>query len=452
MMVTWRTAALVALGAIVNLAGAALLSGWPNPWLVAAIAVGVVLALALLDAALAGSPAEVSMSRSGETQTRLGESATVTLSVTNTGVRGIFGDLRDAWVPSAGASPYSRDIALNPGESAAFPTELTPTRRGERRAVRVTIRSYGPLRLSFRQATAKRAALLTPSWTVTVLPRFDSRKYLPEKLSRLRIIDGMVVTRGRGQGTEFDTLREYVIGDDVRSIDWRSSARRHDVLVRTWRPERDRRVVCVLDTGRTSAARLGADPATGTAGEPRLDAAMDAALLLTTLATYADDRVDLLAIDTRVRVAHSSGSKRTAQSRLITALAGLEPSLVETDWERVVGEVLRRERRRALVVLFTALEPGALSHGLLPVLPLLVARHRVVLAAVHDTALAELAERRDGAADVYAAASAERALAERRRMRAALTGSEVEVVDEPMARFAPAVVDAYLRLKAAGKL
>ena len=75
----------------------------------------------------------------------------------------------------------------------------------------------------------------------------------------------------RGQGTEFDSLREYVVGDDVRSIDWRATARRADVVVRTWRPERDRRVVIVLDTGRTSAGRVGVDP---TAGDPeRLAAA-----------------------------------------------------------------------------------------------------------------------------------------------------------------------------------
>ena len=84
-----------------------------------------------------------------------------------------------------------------------------------------------------------------------------------------------------------------MIGDDVRSIDWRASARAHDVVVRTWRPERDRRVLCLLDTGRTSAARIG--------DEPRLDAAIDAALLLSVLATRAEDRVDLLAVDTAVR-------------------------------------------------------------------------------------------------------------------------------------------------------
>ena len=64
----------------------------------------------------------------------------------------------------------------------------------------------------------------------------------------------------RGQGTEFDSLREYVLGDDVRSIDWRATARRADVVVRTWRPERDRRILIVLDTGRTSAGRVGTSP------------------------------------------------------------------------------------------------------------------------------------------------------------------------------------------------
>ena len=98
-----------------------------------------------------------------------------------------------------------------------------------------------------------------------MLPPFLSRKHLPSRLAKLREIDGLLPTLIRGQGTEFDSLREYVVGDDVRSIDWRATARRADVMVRTWRPERDRRVVIVLDTGRTAAGRVGVDP---TAADP----------------------------------------------------------------------------------------------------------------------------------------------------------------------------------------
>ena len=107
---------------------------------------------------------------------------------------------------------------------------------------------------------------------VRVLPAFPSIRHLPSRLARLRELDGRAAVRVRGQGTEFDSLREYVLGDDVRSVDWRASARSRSVVVRTWQPERDRRVVLVLDTGRTSAGRVD--------DVPRLDSAMDAALLL----------------------------------------------------------------------------------------------------------------------------------------------------------------------------
>src|SRR5260370_1321498 len=109
--------------------------------------------------------------------------------------------------------------------------------------------------------------------TVRAPPAFRSRRHLAENLSRLRLLGGQRRALLRGQGSEFGSLREYVTGDDVRSIDWRATARFRDVMVRTWRPERDRQILIVLDTGRTSAGRVG--------GVPRLDASMDAALLLT---------------------------------------------------------------------------------------------------------------------------------------------------------------------------
>ncbi len=162
---------------------------------------------------------------------------------------------------------------------------MRPTRRGDRLAARVTVRSLGPLGLAARQGSHE------VPWRLRVLPPFTSRRHLPSRLARLRELDGRTAVMVRGQGTEFDSLREYVVGDDVRSIDWRATARAADVMVRTWRPERDRRVLLVLDTGRTAAGRVG--------DAPRLDAAMDAALLLAALASRAGDRVDLLAYDRR---------------------------------------------------------------------------------------------------------------------------------------------------------
>ncbi len=138
----------------------------------------------------------------------------------------------------------------------------------------------------------------------------------------------------RGEGTEFDSLREYVPGDDTRSIDWRATARQTTVAVRTWRPERDRHVLIVLDTGRTSAGRVG--------DVPRLDASMDAALLLTALASRAGDRVGLLAYDRRLRAQVQGRSAGDVLPAVTDALAPLEPELVETDARGLVATALSR--------------------------------------------------------------------------------------------------------------
>ena len=201
----------------------------------------------------------------------------------------------------------------------------------------------------------------------------------PSRLARLRDLDGRSAVRVRGQGTEFDSLREYVRGDDVRSIDWRASARNRNVVVRTWQPERDRRVVLVLDTSRVSAARVE--------DVPRLDSAMEAALLLTALAARAGDRVDVVTGDRRVRTRLRLAGARDATSRLEDAMAGLTPEIAEADWTALAGAVQSFGRQRALLVLLTPLEPSAVEEGLLPVLPVLVAHHRVVLASVHDPEL-----------------------------------------------------------------
>ncbi|WP_067963420.1 DUF58 domain-containing protein [Nocardiopsis trehalosi] len=413
--------------------------GAAGPWPVAALIAALVVLIAV-DLALAPSARAVAFERSGDTSIRLGETATVELVVANPARRVLRARVRDAWPPSAGARPRVRDLRVPPGERRRIGTELTPQRRGDHVAAGVTVRSTGPLGLAARQCTH------TVPWAVRALPPFHSRRHLPGKLSRLRELDGRHSALVRGQGSEFDSLREYVPGDDVRSIDWRATARRENVVVRTWRPERDRRILIVLDTGRTSAGRVG--------DVPRLDHAMDAALLLAALAAKAGDRVDLLAYDRRVRAqvrGHGRGSRVPA---FVQAMAPLEAELVESDPAGLVAAILgeRGGRTRRLVVLLTDLDPAALEEGLLPVLPALTSRHLLLVAAVGDPRVAEMAAGRGTARAVYAAAAAERTLAGRRRVTAELRRHGVEVVDAGPEHIAPALADAYIALKAQGRL
>lgn len=409
------------------------------PDLLTVLVVALVLLAAVgIDLVLAVPVAGLRLSRDGAGAVRLGEQVQVRLTIANPSRRRLRAVLRDAWVPSAGASPPTQALDVPAGERRTLTTELRPTRRGDRRPDRVTVRAFGPLGVAGRQGRH-----VVP-WRLRVQPSFASRRFLPERLSRLRRLDGLTAARVRGQGTEFDSLREYVDGDDVRSIDWRATARRSEVVVRTWRPERDRQVVLVVDTGRTSAGRVG--------DVPRLDAALDAALLLTALASRAGDRVDLLAVDREVRAAVKGAGRDELLARVVDAMALLEPALVESDGRLLVSEVLRRSRRRSLVVLFTTLDTAALQEGLLPVLSSLTSRHTVVLAAVGDPRVEQMLRGRGDVEAVYDAAAAERARADRRRTTALLRARGVEVVDAPPELFAPAVADAYLALKAAGRL
>ncbi|MEU5215670.1 DUF58 domain-containing protein [Streptomyces sp. NPDC020807] len=436
MALTGRTALIAALG---SLPVGILAPSWAGM-----LAVNAPLSLAILcDYAMAAPVRTLQFTRSGDTSVRLGDAAEVQLTVANPSSRRLRARLRDAWPPSswlpgADQAASRHTLTVPAGERRRLTTTLHPTRRGDRHAARVTVRSYGPLGLAARQGNHE------VPWTVRVLPPFTSRKHLPSRLARLRELDGRTSVLTRGEGTEFDSLREYVPGDDTRSIDWRATARRAEVAVRTWRPERDRHILVVLDTGRTSAGRVG--------DVPRLDAAMDAALLLTALASRAGDRVDLLAYDRRLRAQVQGRSASDVLPAVVNALAPLEPELVETDTRGLAATALARAPRRSLIVLLTTLDAAPVEEGLLPVLPQLTQRHTVLLASVADPRITAMADSRGSVEAVYEAAAATQTENQRTRTADQLRRHGVTVVDATPDTLAPALADAYLALKAAGRL
>ncbi|MBM7830067.1 uncharacterized protein (DUF58 family) [Agromyces cerinus] len=445
MALTGRFALLVALGVVpVVLAGVV---GAPEAWLALVGWLVLVVGAGVLDLSLAASPRRVALRRDLPDRVRLGEPVTAVLSVENLGQRMLRATVRDGWEPSAGVAGRNRTrLRVPPFERRRITLQLTPWRRGDRRSDQVTIRSAGPLGLWSRQAT------LSAPGRIRVLPPFHSRVHLPSRLTRLRELDGRTPLLIRGQGTEFDSIREYVRGDDVRSIDWRATARHTDpevpgnarLMVRTWRPERDRRIVIVTDTSRTAAARI--------ADEPRLDTAFEASLLLAALASHAGDKVDFLAWDRRLRGRVHGASGPALLARMVDSMAGIDAELIEADWAAVPGQVRRITSRHALVVLLTAADSPGTARGLLSMLPQLTARHTVVVASVADPALIDAARAREDLEQVYAAAAAERGLLDGERVGAAVRRLGGLTVTASPQELPPALADLYLELKASGRL
>jgi len=438
MALTGRFVALLVIGIvpIVLIGRPAVLGGW-------LLLLG---AVASVDLMLAASPRQLTLERAQPGVVRLGETVQTLLHVTNGGRRRMRAIVRDGWEPSAGATPSRQEVSIPVAERRTLGTLLTPLRRGSRRSDQVTVRSFGPLGLVARQITFRSVG------TLTVLPPFNARKHLPSRLARLRELDGMTSVMVRGQGTEFDSLRDYVRGDDVRSIDWRATARRREpsgaanqqLVVRTWRPERDRRVVIIIDSGRTSAARIE--------NEPRIDTAFESALLLAALASRAGDRVDLVIFDRRVRGRVQSASSTTLINRMVTTMAPINPELIEMDWSAVPALVRSVTSHRALVVLATSADTPGASRGLLAVLPELTKRHRVIVSSVLDPSVVAATAKRDNRSAVYRAAAAERTLLDTARVAAAIRQSGADVVTAPPTELPPALADRYLALKAAGQL
>ncbi|WP_114855571.1 DUF58 domain-containing protein [Brachybacterium sp. YJGR34] len=410
---------------------------WPL-WWVLLILVALWALVVLADALLAVDPRRIRVRRESPTQVRLGSTVSGRLLLTNPGSRSASLEVRDAWNPTAGLASQRSAVQVPAHERRAIGQEFTPTRRGRHRSRAVLVASRGRLGLARRTARAD-----APGEMLALHP-FGSRRHLPSRVQRLREIEGLAAIHQRGQGTEFDSLRDFVDGDDVRSIDWRATARRRSVVVRTWRPERDRHVLIVVDTSRTSAGRLG--------DSTRLDAAFDAALLLTALAGQAGDRVDLLCVDRIPHVSVLGSTRTTVLHDMVTATAAVDPALVETDWELAASTIAARARRGSLVVLLTPVEAAAVHSGLLPVAARLAKDHPLVLASVADPALEELAAGRGELEAVYRAAAAEQARAERSGVAHALERVGAHVVDAPPDRAPQALADAYLALKAAGRL
>ncbi|APX32439.1 hypothetical protein BH708_06560 [Brachybacterium sp. P6-10-X1] len=410
---------------------------WPIWWVLPALLAAWALVV-LADALAAPNPRSIRVRREAPIQVRLGQEVSGRLLLTNPTRRAASLEVRDAWNPTAGLAQQRAALHVPALERRAIGQSFTPTRRGEHRSRVLLIASRGPLGLARRTARAE-----APGRLLALHP-FGSRRHLPSRVQRLREIEGLAAIHQRGQGTEFDSLRDFVDGDDVRSIDWRATARRRSVVVRTWRPERDRHVLIVVDTSRTSAGRLGE--------ATRLDAAFDAALLLTALAGQAGDRVDLLCIDRIPHVSVLGRSRTTVLNDMVTATAAVHPALVETDWERAAATISQRARRGSLVVLLTPVESSVVHTGLLPVAARIAKDHPLVVASVSDPALEELAAGRGDLETVYRAAAAEQARIERGGVSRALERVGAHVVDSPPERAPQSLADAYLALKAAGRL
>lgn len=436
----WGQPALTGRAALVVAGAGLLLAAWPLGTGLGAVVLTVMVAgLLATDLALAPRPATVGVARSLPAVVGLGAAATLSWTVHNPCSRSLVVRLADELAPSLGASTRRARVRVPPGRSVTLRVTLVPTRRGRFAPSELVVRVEGPLGLTARQARRHLPGELR------VYPSFGSRRQADLSIDRARILEvGLRSARARGGGTEFEQLREYGVDDDSRRIDWAATARTDRPIVRTYRAERNQRVVCLLDNGRTMAGQVE--------GVARVEHAIDAVMMLTSVAARMGDMPGLVAFDHAVRAVVPPRSGKAQLARVTEALYDLAPQLSQSDYRGAFTEVLARFQRRAMLCLVTELDE-ALVDTLLPSLPLIARTHLLVVAAVQDPAVVRWAS--EVPADIeatYRGAAAISALARRRQLGALLQARGAIVVDDVPGVVGPALTDAYLRVKATGRL
>lgn len=405
-------------------------------WLVEAVLVVAV----LVDVALAPSPARITVERllpvSGVLEGRL----LMSWKVEHPEGRGVTVSVADQLAPSLRASRRRFRVHLARREVVEVDATLHPSRRGRFEPTDLVVRTEGPLGLLARQRTRKLPG------RVFVYPRFPSRDEAELRVRRARRQEaGLRTAQGRGGGTDFDQLREYTPDDESRRIDWAATARTGRPIVRTYRAEQNQVVITLLDNGRVMAGQV--------AGVPRVEHAMDAAMALTSVAARLGDRAGLVAFDATVRAVVPPGTGARQVGRVADVFPELQPVLAESDYAGAFADTLARFRRRALLVLLTDLVEQAMIESLLPALPLIASRHRVIVAAVHDPAVVRWSQMSPSdPEEAYLAAAAVDAIDERNRSAARLRGLGATVVDAGPGQLSGKLCDLYLDVKATGAL
>ncbi len=409
-------------------------------WGTLALINGLLLLIALGDALAAPNTRELEISRETPPVVVMGTDAEWRWRLVNHGRRTMKVDLADELAGSLGARRRRVRIKLAPRARAEVSTVLHPTRRGRFVVSELVVRVHGPLGLAMRQTRRLQPVVLR------VYPPFRSRDEAELRIRRARILEvGLRSAKGIGGGTEFEQLREYTPDDELRRVDWAASARTGRMIVRTYRPERNQTVIVMLDNGRLMAANVG--------GVPRIEHAIDAAIMLGHIATHLGDKAGMVTFDAAVRAIVAPARRHDQTTRLTEAMYDLEPALLESDYQGAFSTMLARFRRRSLIVILSDLAEQAVGDSLLPALPLIMRHHVVVVAAVRDPeVVAWAASVPQDPEEAYRKAAAVASLAERERSAARLRGMGATVIDAPPGLLATRLADAYVAIKSAGRL
>ncbi len=396
------------------------------------LAVGLLLAL---DWRLAGGINRFEISRQHDSRLSLGADNPIRVAVRNR--QRIPAKI---WLRDEPPEAFQAENFILSGEVAGRSVwqglyHLHPLRRGDYAFGDLNLRWIGPLGLVIRQGR------LPASAPVKVYPNLlDVRRYdLLLRRNRLQEM-GLRHSRMFGEGTEFERLREYLPDDDFRHIDWKATARRNRPVTIEYQTERSQNIMAVLDIGRMMQSPV--------ARMAKLDYSINAVLLLAYVATGKGDRVGMMTFADQVKHFISPRQGRGQFYRMLELLYAVEPQPIEPDYHRALAYLALKQRKRALMIIFTDLSGGLSLNNLVGQVAQLARNHLPLVVTISDPDVHTAAQQRpQNTLAVYQRAAASQLLDERRVTLENLRRHGVMTLDVPANQLTITVINRYLELK-----
>lgn len=416
---------------------------WGRPglrWAVVAYDAALLI-LAFVDARASRLPEGLEILREFGGRFHIGAETEVRVRVVNDTPRRFRLKVKDEYPPELTLlSPREAALDVGPRESLALAYTLKPTRRGRFEFGRVAVRARSRLGLVWRETRAGE-----PS-TIKVYPNVRrAREAELKALGARSLVAAQRRAAWRGEGRDFESLREYVAGDELRHVSWGATARRGKLTTRQYQIERDQTVLVALDAGRLMTARVE--------DESKFDTAIHAALALMSAARRAGDHSGLVVFGRRVKAFIPPSKGREQTEAVLEALHAIEPELIEPSYTRAFQFVAANCKRRSFVVLLTDLVDEEGSRELITSLRILRPRHLPLVVTIADRDLrASVRDAPEDLRGLFNQSVAEEIMSQRESALRLVEAQGGLALDVTTAALVPTLLETYIRVKERGLL
>ncbi|HET9306849.1 MAG TPA: DUF58 domain-containing protein [Candidatus Sulfotelmatobacter sp.] len=394
----------------------------------------------LADLAQLPKPRQLSIKRTWRSPAALSLHSEIEITLTNSSRKSIYATIIDTIPLQLTEVPPRLRLRVSPNDEASVTYRVCPTKRGDAKLDACYLLYQSVLRIAERWVSAPLQQ------TVRIYPNLEEAKRYSMYLLRSRQFAlEKRYTRVRGIGREFESLREYQLGDEYRDICWTAAARRAKLVTRVYQMERSQTVWIVIDSGRLMRARVG--------GLSKLDQAVNSALSLAQVALYSGDRVGLIAYGRAVRQQLPAAKGSAHLRHFIEQLAMVREEGSEADHLQMAGRLLTDQKRRSLIVWLTDLAETAMTPEVIEAASIMMPRHLVLFVVIGQPDLRDLAARTPQTeSEMYRVAAAQEMVHRRELLLAQLRERGALALEVTSGAVSPVLVNAYLQIKERNQL